>query len=279
MRPIPAVSLPALGLLVALGSCRAASPTTYATLQTRASAPVTYHAELTSHAVRVGDLGAQWSSEMPVDASADGDAPVVDVRLRMISLPFDVAAGALGYRTHGKQAIVVDRAAAGRLIEQLVAEGRATELSAPRLATYAGQTGSLSITNQIAYIESFRVDATDDQLIADPNVGVAEDGMLLTVEPGFVGPDGDTIELMLELASVQLARPIESIEARIPGATMPVTLQTPLSMSQRLATLVRLAPDEAVVLGGLAGREADEFVFAIVTAERLVGEPATAAAK
>jgi hypothetical protein len=122
--------------------------------------------------------------------------------------------------------------------------------------------------NQIAYIESFSLEADDNVLIADPNVGVAEDGILVTVEPSPIAADG-TIMLSIELVSASLARPIRTIEASVPGSRIAVSLQTPLTMSQKLATVVRLGESEALLLGGLAANEVDRFVFAIVTAEAL----------
>jgi hypothetical protein len=262
MRSIPCLAVAALAL--GAPSCRTVAPATYATLETRASAPVVYAAELTSHAVHLGDLGRTWAE---VDESELSET-IIDVRARIISLRSADAAGAFGYRAHGKQALVVHRAAAERLVDQMVADGLAREINTPRVAARAGMVASISVINEIAYLESFRVDATDDVLIADPNVGVAQDGMQLSVLPTPFDA-GDSIDLSIELVAASLARPIEAIQARIPGSATPVTLQTPVTMSQRLATVVRLGADDALVLGGLAGEAPDEFVFALVSAAPL----------
>jgi hypothetical protein len=263
MHPIPCLAVAALALCAQ--SCRAVAPATYAALETRASAPVVYAAELTSHAVRVGDLGLAWTEADESELSET----IIDVHARIVSMRAADAAGAFGYRAHGKQALVVHRAAAERLLDRMVADGLAREINTPRVATRAGMIANISVINEVAYLESFRVDATDDVLIADPNVGVAQDGMQLSVLPTPFDA-GDSIELSIEIVTASLARPIEAIQARIPGSATPVTLQTPVTMSQRLATVVRLGADDALVLGGLAGGAPDEFVFALVSAAPLV---------
>lgn len=293
MRPARVLCLCVLALSLAPAGCQAPEAT-YAVLETRALAPAAYEAEVVNRAIRLSDLavlgspprqgsGPQECQEAPLEtavegapgAEAGGDAApegvLVDIHVRVVTLESSAAERALGWSNLAGMAVRVEREAGDALLSELVEAGRATEINAPRLSMLAGRPAYISISNQVAYLERFEVVAEGQLAVGDPAVGVAEEGLLLTAWPEEPTAGG-LIPLQLELVVARLEAPMHTRSAHLPGTAEEVSLQAPLTTSQKLSTAVLLAPDDLLVLGGVPTEEPDRLLFVFATCEVLAPE-------
>jgi hypothetical protein len=276
----------ALALSLAPAGCQAPEPATYAVLETRALAPAAYEAEVVNRAVRLSDLaelgsraGQQAPVEVAVETAPGAEAEVaavpeeliVDLHVRIVTLEAQAAERALGWSSLAGMAVRVERAAGNALVEELVQSGLATEVNAPRLSMVAGRPAYISISNQVAYLERFELVAEGTVCAGDPEVGVAEEGLLLTAWPDLPTAGG-LVPLELELVLARLEAPMHTRSARLPGVETDVSLQAPLTTSQKLSTAVLLAPDDLLVLGGVPAEDAGRLLFVFATCEVLAPE-------
>ena len=249
-----------------LASCASTSPVPLALLETRSLESVDYEAQLAPGAVKLREL------DFPDSPPAADPTLYADIATKLVHLDEATAARIFGWPAHAKQALRVDRRAADELLESLDAQRELAGVDSQRFIVQSGELGEVAETNQIAYLERFDLLATDHQVLADPKVGVAEDGILLQVRPR-VGPEGEPIELSLALNVLYLERPIAARQASLPGAFSPVTLQLPVTTRQTLRSTARLGPDDALIVGGVPTDTPGHFLFAVVAVDRVAPPP------
>jgi type II secretory pathway component GspD/PulD (secretin) len=128
---------------------------------------------------------------------------------------------------------------------------RATLLTAPRLTAFNTQRAHVTVQNQIAYIRDFEVEVAQTAAIADPIVGVVQDGVILDVTP-TVSNDRKWITLELRPTVATLVRPIPTIQTNLgQAASTQVNIQLPELRLQGAETTVRVPDGGTVVIGGL----------------------------
>ncbi len=97
------------------------------------------------------------------------------------------------------------------------ADARAvTSIAAPRITTLQGQTGTLTVSQEVSYVKDYVLHVGDRSKIVDPIVDVVQDGLLLKVEP-VIHPDGKTLTLGMTLTLADLVEPIREVEMEIEG--------------------------------------------------------------
>jgi len=126
----------------------------------------------------------------------------------------------------------------------------ATEITAPMLTVFNTQRSYITVVNQITYLQGFDVDVANSAFIANPNIGVIQDGIVLDVKP-TVSYDRKYITLEIQATVADLFEPIREKETTLGGQTQPVKFQLPqLDVSTASTTVV--VPDGGnIVLGGL----------------------------
>lgn len=259
VRALVPVSLLLASACAAPGAVRGAP--VVASVATKSLHPADYEAHLAPGALRFAEV-TSYDLEDPFPEPTDSTT-YVDVSARVLLMDASVAEELLGWAAHDKRTIRVDRPALEEALDPLVASGAIEQVSAPRLMVLDGQRGSIAIVNQSAYIEGFDVRADAGVLLADPVVGIAEEGVMLLARP-WVRPDGD-VDLHLEITSIELEDPIEDRQVLVPGARSPVSVQLPISSLQRLTSVAPLSGDECLVVGCLPEGD-DAFVFVVLTA-------------
>ena len=284
----------ALPLSLAFAACRSAGVPAPEPLAVRALGTVAYEAEVVGHAVRWSEIAPgrledgfeprsaeaerariehaveahvarEAGAPPPPPPAGDADRPLVEVETRIVRLAPDAAAAALGWSPGATLALCVSRADALALCDDLARRGLATDadVQVSRLLIHPGEDTTVSSVNQVAYVERFALVAGDGTLIADPEVAVADDGILLGARAGEPDPKGRR-ELALELVVATIQRPIRSQSVALPGALHRVELQTPVTTRQRLTAGANLGADEALVVGGIEtpGEEGVLFLIA-----------------
>ena len=127
-------------------------------------------------------------------------------------------------------------------------EGRV--LQAPMVTVYNTQRANITLITQLSFIQDFDVEVAQTAFIADPIVGVIQDGLVLDVQP-TVSHDRKYITLQLKPTIATLTRPIPTFTTSLGAFTSPVTLQLPELKVQRAATTVRVPDGGTILLGGL----------------------------
>jgi type II secretory pathway component GspD/PulD (secretin) len=127
-------------------------------------------------------------------------------------------------------------------------EGRI--LQAPIVTVFNTQRANITLINQVSFIQDFDVEVAQTAFIADPIVGVIQDGLVLDVQP-TVSHDRKYITLQLKPTIATLTRPIPTFSTSLGAFSTPVTIQIPELKVQRAATTVRVPDGGTILLGGL----------------------------
>lgn len=264
--------LPPLGFVVlALASCSALSRAPHAPLTAVRGVDVTYRAELAPAPA------ADRTTALPnAGAAPEGrvaSAPSVRLRARFVRI--DPALELELFGSRGVEGRVLDRAAFDATCNEGVEAGTIALLSEPTLRVEAGVRASMALRNQTAFVRAFEITRSADSLLGDPQISVAEEGLVLDGTPRVVTADG-TVELELALEANYLARPMHQLDALIPGTqSAVVVLQLPLAFAQRMSAKAALAPCEVLVLRGLVDAEG-RSILACVEGEVAAPEAAVA---
>ena len=123
-------------------------------------------------------------------------------------------------------------------------------LTAPTITVFNTQRANLTVVNQLSYIQDFDVEVAQTSFIADPIIGVIQDGLTLDVRP-TVSNDRHYITLELQPTVAKLSEPIPTFATTLGSSFTPVIIQLPELRLQRARTTVRLPDGGSIVIGGL----------------------------
>ena len=126
----------------------------------------------------------------------------------------------------------------------------ATEVEAPIVTVYNRERAYLTVVNQITFIQDFDVDVANSAFIANPNIGVIQEGVVLDVRP-TISHDRKYVTLEVHATVAELLRPIREFTTSLAGFTIPVTFQLPELEVQQAETTVRVPDGGSLVIGGL----------------------------
>jgi hypothetical protein len=125
----------------------------------------------------------------------------------------------------------------------------AFEISAPIVSVYNTQRAFVTVVNQVSFVQGYEVDVATAAFIADPVIGVAQEGIVLDVRP-TISYDRKYIALDVETTVAELERPFPSITTLLGPSGSPVTFSIPVLNVQDAQTTVVVPDGGAVVLGG-----------------------------
>ncbi|MDA1194373.1 MAG: hypothetical protein O2894_04245 [Planctomycetota bacterium] len=126
----------------------------------------------------------------------------------------------------------------------------ARTLTAPVITVYNTQRANLTVVNQLSYIQDFDVEVAQTSFIADPIVGIIQDGLTLDVRP-TVSNDRRYITLELQPTVADLLEPIPTFATSLAAAFAPVIIQLPELRLQQARTTVRIPDRGSILIGGL----------------------------
>ena len=130
---------------------------------------------------------------------------------------------------------------------------RAEIVTAPRVLIFNTARSNIAVMNQVAYVQDFAQAAS----IADPIIGVVQDGVILDVRP-VVSADRRFILMELRPTVANLQRPIQEISTTL-GSQNSVTIQLPQLEIQRVRTTVPMPDGGTVMLGGMKVSEKQDL--------------------
>jgi len=137
-------------------------------------------------------------------------------------------------------------------------------LTAPRIVLSSGSSGTIEVSNQRAFVESFDVVGDGAALIADPVVSVARDGMHFLFRATLDGEAVD-LEFTAELAHIQQLERARAVQLPV-GA--PVHIQQPVTVLQRVETAGSLAGGRQLVVCTPSAERGNSYLL-LVTAEEV----------
>jgi tetratricopeptide (TPR) repeat protein len=123
-------------------------------------------------------------------------------------------------------------------------------LTAPQITVYNTQRANLTVVNQLSYIQDYDVEVAQTSFIADPIVGIVQDGLTLDVRP-TVSNDRKWITLELQPTVADLIEPIPTFATTLAATFAPVILQLPELRLQQARLTVRIPDKGSILVGGL----------------------------
>ncbi|HZM00847.1 MAG TPA: hypothetical protein VFD43_11410, partial [Planctomycetota bacterium] len=123
------------------------------------------------------------------------------------------------------------------------------EISSPIVSVYNTQRAFVTVVNQVSFVQGFDVDVANAAFIADPNIGVVQEGIVLDVRP-TISFDRKYVTLDVQATVADLQRPIREISTALGGNTDQVTFALPHLEVQDAQTTVVVPDGGSVMLGG-----------------------------
>lgn len=154
----------------------------------------------------------------------------------------------------GLVAAEADHVQSQKALASLIQQGAATLLTREEIGCIDRSRATLSLVRQKSYLQGYDLLGIEDAMIADPKVGIVEDGMLLDIRPTR-SKDRSALELGLKLTLTRLQSPLPTV--RVPGRlpTEPgLLMELPVFANERLETTASLPSDKTLFFGGLASR-------------------------
>jgi general secretion pathway protein D len=196
-----------------------------------------------------GGAGANPSAGIFFNDNSDGD-----IRFRNESV-WRGATAALGdtLSTIGGGAFqfsLIDDTMFNLVVRAVEKSLNATEITSPIITAFNTQRAYITVINQVSFIQGFDVDVATSAFIANPNVGIIQEGIVLDVRP-TVSYDRKYITLEIQTTVADLLRPIRERSTPLAGQTTPVTFQLPELEVASAATTVVVPDGGSLILGGL----------------------------
>ncbi len=129
-------------------------------------------------------------------------------------------------------------------------DAQARTLTAPLITVFNTQRANLTVVNQLSYIQDFDVEVAQTSFIADPIVGIIQDGLTLDVRP-TVSNDRRYITLELQPTLADLIEPIPTFSTTLASSFAPVIIQLPELRIQQARVTVRIPDKGSILIGGL----------------------------
>ncbi len=187
-----------------------------------------------------------WSAEdLEFDVPEDLDQVerYVRVETRTAELTRAEVAALLGSERDHAWSIKTSRDRARRWFDRA---RETTNQQQQALTLVPGHKSYTSVCNQVAFIESFEVKGSAAELVAEPVISVANEGVVFfaTASPS---EDGSSVALDAAFERHGLTKPFPTLEVDLPWLVSPAEIQRPVTTHQRVEVLTDLGPDEAVV--------------------------------
>ncbi|MFT7618827.1 MAG: hypothetical protein ACI97A_002474 [Planctomycetota bacterium] len=100
-------------------------------------------------------------------------------------------------------------------------------LSMPKVVVIHGQSATVSMLNEVAYVKDFDVEVASAALIADPVIDLIREGVEIATTP-VIDVDGEGLTLKVDARISSIQRPIPEFTTEvIPGGGSKVTIQLP----------------------------------------------------
>jgi general secretion pathway protein D len=118
------------------------------------------------------------------------------------------------------------------------------------LSVHNTQRAYVQVINQRAYIQDFDVEVAQFQAVADPQINVLHEGVVLDVRP-TIHTDRRTLTLEIQPTVAKIVA-LRSFSSTLGGNTSPVEFQLPELQVQSVFTTATIPDGGSLLLGGLS---------------------------
>jgi general secretion pathway protein D len=208
-------------------------------------------------------LGAGGSATAPSSGFFFNDGSDGDFRGRTENIFSDPLGRVLSAVGGGAfQVTYLDDFAVSAIVRATEKTAQIREMTAPAVTVFNTQRANLSSVTQISYVQDFDVEVAQTSFIADPVIGVIQEGIVLDVRP-TVSNDRQYITLDMRPTVTDVVTPISTFTTllgaavNIPGTFIfqpslnPVTFQLPELAMRQAESTVRIPDGGSILLGGL----------------------------
>ncbi len=145
---------------------------------------------------------------------------------------------------------ILDDTQLNAIITAVDKSANATEVMAPELTVFNTERAYVTVINEVSFLQDFDVDVANTAFIANPEIGILQEGVVLDVRP-TISYDRKYVTLDVRTTVAKLQRPIDIFETTLGGFTDTVTFQLPRLEVQNANTTVLVPDGGSVILGGL----------------------------
>ena len=165
---------------------------------------------------------------------------------------FDTPLGSILSTTGGGsfQFGLIDDTAFNLVINAVDKSANALEVMAPELTVFNTERAYVTVLNEVSFLQDFDVDVANTAFIANPEIGILQEGVVLDVRP-TVSYDRKYVTLDVRTTVATIQWPIDTFETTLGGFSDAVTFQLPRLEVQNANTTVIVPDGGAVILGGL----------------------------
>lgn len=147
------------------------------------------------------------------------------------------------------QFTILDDASVNLVLDMVSKSQDVVEITAPIVTVYNTQRAFVTVVNQVSYVQTFNVDVATSAFIADPVIGVIQEGIVLDVRP-TIDADRKFVTLDVQTTVAELERPFRTVTTLLGPNGSPVTFSIPALHVQDAQTTVSVPDGGGVVLGG-----------------------------
>lgn len=147
------------------------------------------------------------------------------------------------------QFAILNNAQVNLVMHAIEKSQNAFEISSPVVSVYNTQRAYVTVVNQVSFVQGYDVDVANAAFIADPNIGVVQEGIVLDVRP-TISFDRKYVTLDVQTTVANLTRPMRTITTNLGGNSTEVTFQLPQLDVQDAQTTVVVPDGGSVMLGG-----------------------------
>ncbi len=144
----------------------------------------------------------------------------------------------------------LDEVAFNIILKAVEKSERINLLTAPRLTAFNTQRANVAVLRQFGYIKDFDVQVAQNATVADPIVGIVQDGVVLDVKP-VISADRKFITMELQPAFAQVDQPIRTFVTTLGQAGQAVTIELPRVVLRKVETTVTIPDGGTIMIGGL----------------------------
>ena len=138
-------------------------------------------------------------------------------------------------------------------------------LTAPIIDIKPGGRATLNITSQKSFIQDIDVERAGNRFIADPVVGVLQEGVVIELCAAPDPNDASTSWIAVHVTEADLREPIRTFRVRTHARAHPATVQLPRIGVRSTAGLRRVPHGQEFHLTDLRGEQGPVAVFATLT--------------
>ena len=147
------------------------------------------------------------------------------------------------------QFAILNNAQVNLVMHAIEKSQNAFEISSPVVSVFNTQRAFVTVVNQVSFVQGYDVDVANAAFIADPNIGVVQEGIVLDVTP-TISFDRKYVTLDVQTTVANLTRPMRTITTNLGGNSTEVSFQLPQLDVQDAQTTVVVPDGGSVLLGG-----------------------------